>query len=251
MVSDQWAEITVTVTAAYADGTVEQTTKTHNIQYTAGQTIYLSLGDFTVSVVMKDFPASYFIDDFSVWYSKLTVWFSDDEISVENANRLGIATFWLTAEIGEPIFQGLNDFSIVTPAAIDDNGLWRVTLVCFPGECGNGDGFTSPDEAGIAAIYGASGVEVVAALLSSYGADGTAVEFTYGFGENDTPVVSAEYDLNGDNVIDQFDLVMALRYYTVNSNDTYYWDEAKIADFNGDGEIGIPDFRLLLQNMAW
>ena len=194
------------------------------------------------STALADDPA---LDDENT--AMITVWYDDYGISVENAHQLFAATFALTVASGTPVFEGVNNFSIVTPAAIYEDDLWYVTLDYIGDE---EDGFTSDGVEDILWISDATGVEIKGALLIGFDENGEEVHFDYGFGENKPPVVSVKYDLNEDDEIDLLDLVIALNYYKVESTDDN-WEEAKFVDFNGDGKVNSSDFVFLLNKIAW
>jgi len=180
--------------------------------------------------------------------TKLGVYYNDAAVAVKNANKLAVATFWLTAN-GTPTFGAYGDFSVLDSAL--DNGVYRVTLGYM---VAGGNGFSSADAA-ILSINGATGVELTRARFSGYDESGTAVDFDYfldsaGGGSLPPVIVPINYDLNSDGVIDQLDLAIALKYFMVSSTDAN-WNEAKIADFNKDGRVDIEDYIKLLNNMAW
>jgi len=172
------------------------------------------------------------------------VWYSETRISVENVNRLAVATVWLTVEEGTPLFIGKNGFEVLDSEFVD--GFWRVILY-YP--VAGGKGFTSIQKKEIVSISGAKGVVAVAARLSGYAQDGTAIDFDVNLAEVELPFVP-NYNLNGDDIIDQLDLVIALRYYMAEEGDAN-WNQAKAADFNNDGKVNLVDFIMLLQHMEW
>jgi hypothetical protein len=175
---------------------------------------------------------------------KLIVWYDDEGISLENANRLFAATLWFEIESGTPVFEGLNGFSVLDETFKD--GLYGVRLGYL---VAGGNGFTSLDETDILSITGAEGVAVKGGQISGFDANGKPVHFEFGSVVKE-PVYVPKYDLNDDGEIDQLDLVIALSWYKAAEGDAN-WNDAKIADYNRDKEIGIVDFMMLLQNIAW
>jgi hypothetical protein len=194
------------------------------------------------------------------------IYYNDKGIAVENANRLAVATFWLAIDEGTPQFAGLNDFAVLDTAL--DNDLYRVTLGYL---VAGGEGFTNLGKSAILAISGipgrqtgAAGVVIVNARFVSYDDNGGAADSDYfiggddddeggwaGFhGSDDPGFDTMNYDLNGDGVVDQLDLAVALSFYMAYSGDAN-WNVAKSADFNEDGIVDIEDFILLLNNMAF
>jgi hypothetical protein len=188
----------------------------------------------------------------------ITVWYDDNGISVENAKRLWVATFVLTAESGVPEFEGLNGFSILADKLESDG--WHVAITCHD-QCGNGNGFTSDGVKGILSITNATGVEVVKMKFAGITEGDKKVFYGSGVGKTDPPVyepfISEKFDLNSDGAIDLLDLVAALGYYKVNSNDAA-WEVAKYANFSASSdltqkveEINVTDFIFLLNKMQW
>jgi hypothetical protein len=182
----------------------------------------------------------------------LGVYYNDGAFAVKNANRLAVATLWLSAS-GTPTFTGANSFDVLNNETVE-GGLQRVTLVYM---VAGGEGFTA--ESGVILnIAGATDVDLVKARFVSYDENGNAVNVTpeivkdNGDGSSGgggivppvvPPVVPVNYDLNGDGKVDQLDLAIALKYFTT---------AEKVADFNNDEYVDIEDFILLLNNMtAW
>ena len=173
------------------------------------------------------------------------VWYADSRISVENVHKLAVATLWLTVEEGTPLFLGKNGFEVLDSEFVD--GFYRVMLY-YP--VAGGKGFTSIQKKEIVSITGAKGVVAVGARLSGYAQDGTAIDFDVNLEEFEQPVVPVNYDLTGDGVIDQLDLVIALSFYMAEEGDAN-WNLAKASDFNKDGKVNLIDFIMLLQHMEW
>ena len=181
--------------------------------------------------------------------------YDDGAVAIKDANRLAVATLWVKADSGTPEFAGLNNFTVLNSALVGDQ--YRVTLGYL---VSGGAGFTS-EYAGLVTISGATGVEIVRARFSGYDENGVAVDMSYYLDKEtgggvvippDDPPVDPpiNYDLNGDGVVDQLDLAIALGFYMVNGGDAT-WNSAKIADFNKDGIVDIEDFIRLLNNMTW
>ena len=201
-----------------------------------------------VSVQSGAIP-QYILDEVDIELPTLpTVWYNDDTISVENIERLAAVTLWMNiAEVegAEPLFDGLNGFNVLEVKQ-DENGNYGVILVYL---ATGGQGFTSADKTAILKITGAKGVEAFSARVSGYAADGSAYDLTYNLLPND-PTFVPHYDLDGNGVIDQLDLVIALSFYMVDSTDAN-WNLAKASDFDNNGIVNIKDFVHLLQHMEW
>jgi hypothetical protein len=176
-----------------------------------------------------------------------TVYYGDDYVSVKNIKRMYAGTFWMSVEDGVPSFEGLNGFQTIGDVAIDEDGFYRVTHGYM---VAGGDGFTPLENTQILSITGAKGVKIEKARFSGMTDDGDIVDYVFNLVDPEPPVVPVNFDITGDGVIDQLDLVKVLSWYMVDSNDSN-WEDAKACDFNKDGRIDIIDIGLLYHNMQW
>ena len=201
-----------------------------------------------VSVQSGEIP-QYILDEVDIEEPLvMTLWYDDENITVENVSKIAAVTLWMEiAEVegAEPFFEGLNGFDVLDVKQNED-GLYGVILAYLaPG----GQGFTTEGKADILQIIGAKGVLVVSARVSGYKADGSAYDLTYNLLPND-PTFVPHYDLNGDGIIDQLDLVIALKFYHAERGDAN-WELAKASDFDNNGIVNIKDYIHLLQHMEW
>lgn len=90
--------------------------------------------------------------------------------------------------------------------------------------------------------------------LSGYDEDNKAVFIDSilrkGTVETDIVAYFSPYNVNRNGKIDQLDLTTAQLYYAARSEEAG-WDEAKIADVNGDGRVDIEDLILILNHIEW
>ena len=188
----------------------------------------------------------------------LGIRYNDGAVVVKNAKRLAVATLWFEIDGGTPTFAGLNDFEALD--TVLDDGQYRVTLVYL---IAGMEGFSAKN-AGLLTISGATGVEITGGRFSGFDESGDAVDFIFyiekdtGGGsilpvdDTDDPAFFSEmnFDLNHDGVVDQIDLAVALKYFTVSEGDEN-WDAAKTMDFNNDGIVEIEDFIVLTNNIVF
>jgi len=257
--------LTVTVVETYSNGVggVDVFTETSAAQFeiknnasgtyiVAGYAVYVDTkGNDQIRecyiVSSPDGEGGFFGDD-GEESDNIAVYYNDAAFYVGNAYNLAVATLWLEMDDGTPQFDGLNGFAVLDTAL--DDGVWRVTLGYL---IAGGYGFTSADKAAILSIDGASDIKLVAARFSGYDENGNVVDFDYYIGIDTgggDPGDPARYDLNGDGVIDQLDLAVALRYYMVAHGDAN-WNAARAADFNRDGIVDIEDYIMMLNHMTW
>lgn len=183
-------------------------------------------------------------------------------VSAANMNKVATVTVWFEVDGGffsGRAVEGLNGFDVlgnITWSGLGDN-LYsgRVTLINLDGGV-NAIPYTDILKLTLRSkeLLGITDVKVTRVIVSGYNEDNTAVYFEADI-TND--VISTEvtphyskYDINRDLVVDQLDLTAAQLYYAAREGDDN-WDEAKIADVNGDGRVDIEDLILILNNIEW
>ena len=79
--------------------------------------------------------------------------------------------------------------------------------------------------------------------------DAQAVSGTVALNAASDSIFVADYDVNGDAVIDQVDITEAQRYYRANTHSDN-WTAASAADVNGDGQVDLEDLIAIFRNLS-
>ena len=185
-------------------------------------------------------------------------------LAVNNMEKLAAATVWFEVEdayFSGKRFAGMNGFNMLGEVVWTQDGekwIGRATLVNLAG------GVTTDSALDIfemifasKGIAGTTDVIITKIELSGYDEDSNAVFIAAELANDTVQTVISEqapvfdkYDVNRDGAVDQLDLTLALLYYMAEEGDDN-WAVANLADVNGDGEVTIDDYILILNNIAW
>ena len=172
--------------------------------------------------------------------------------SAANMEAINLAeiTFEVDSDFLQPdaILEGLNGFSVFQDVAWTNLGGSRWQGKFILGIIGNGQTRTGDmDLASIrfnGAKLGNASLAITSAVFYGIDIDGGSVGSTVRphviNPASATTKIFSIYDINDDSLVDYADLSIAFYYYMSREGDSD-WDEAKVADVNGDGRVDMGD----------
>ena len=147
--------------------------------------------------------------------------------------------------VGFDIFGSGNYGSAIYWRNDGDAWIGKITLINPDGVSGDRDLLKLVFDAKAGAL-GATDVKLLYVLLS-YAGETVPASIKDGVVTTVLEKYYVPWDLNKDEVVDLHDITFALQYFMAKEGDPD-WDEAKIADINGDKVVNLEDLLLILAN---
>lgn len=180
------------------------------------------------------------------------------DFQLENLKRVATVSFTFEKEesITDGTVEGKSGFTALG-SSIRWNGNSGVLMLSYLKDGERGSSLTREALTDIARVTLSTaaadneklGIRLTGVTVSGYDSDGKAVILASGIKTQSVSVTvrkAANYDVNGDGVVDQLDITTCQAYYQAKTGDSD-WSAASKCDVNSDGRVDIEDMILILQ----